>query len=225
MKRRAFLKSCLLAPAAPIAVASTESKPVDKYDDPDYGNWWKTADSIFTQREIEMMCREWGWIHVEKFHKKYGDHPHHWICQAGVGYFTGIDGNEYATQNTFRTMWYETNPYDTKAKEEFKPFLKSIAGDYYGRYRDHYYFYDVILPKEQYHVYDAYKYVLTGRRDWYSVDGIEDHGKKIYRVILFHMGVSHGKMWAYNRSDEELERLRNESNAKFREKLRKEYGL
>jgi len=199
MNRRKFLNSLAVVPVVPL-VTSTSFAKKDKYDDPDYGQWWKTVDSVFTVREIEMMCREWGWHHVEKFHKKYDyfDTPQHWVCQAGVGAFTGVDGNEYMTQNTFRTTWYETHPYDRKAKEKFKPFLKKIAGDYYWKgKREHYYFYDVLFPRNQYYVHDAY-------HDWDGKDikdpspeSIEWHGKKIYNVILYHMGVTNGKMWSY----------------------------
>jgi hypothetical protein len=200
MNRRKFLRTSVGLSAVPLVIATTvvASKPVDKYDDPYYGNTWKTTDSIFTVREIEMFCREWGWHHVEHHTKSYaGLMPQNWVCQAGIGRFIGVDGNEYWTHNTFRTQYDRISPYGEKAKEDFKKFLKTIAGDYYFKgKREHYYFYDVLMPPGDY-VHDAYHEWNGKEVKTPSKESLESHGKKYGKVILYHMGVSHGKMWGY----------------------------
>jgi hypothetical protein len=80
--------------------------------------------------------------------------------------------------------------------------LKKIAGDYYWKgKREHYYFYDVLFPRNGYHVHDAY-HEWDGKEITPNQASIEDHGKKFYKVILYHMGVSHGKMWGYIKNTE-----------------------
>lgn len=201
MNRRNFLGNLSILPTIPFIgsteVLSKDKASTDKYSDPNYGNTFKTLDSIYTVREIEMMCREWGWIHVESFIRRYEDgNDQNWICQAGVGYFIGIDGNEYCTDNTYRTQWTRINLYNKKEKDEFKPILKRIAGDYYGKHREHYYFYDVLMPQQDYYTYDAYKNWDGSAIENPSKESLEWHGKLIHNIILYHMGVSHGKMWA-----------------------------
>lgn len=169
----------------------------DKYDDLKYGNTWKTIESLFTVREIEMFCREWGWHHIEHLNLSKWTNPQGWNCAPGSGYFTGIDGNEYHTHQTFRTLHDRISPYDLKGKEELKPILKAIAGDYYGKNREQYYFYDVLMPIGDY-IHNAWK-------DWDGTfikyppakESIDCHGKKYGKLILIHMGVSNGKMWEY----------------------------
>lgn len=196
MNKRNFLKTGLVGGLFSIVTPSVIAKP-DKYQDPNYGHTFKTQDSVFTVREIEMMCREWGWIHVENFVPFFKDHqPPYFICREGVGKFVGVDGNNYHMWVTFRTQWYSVSPYHPHEKREFKTFLKKIAGDYYGRNREHYYFYDVLMPRDQYYVHDAYKDIATGEKiENPSKESMEVHGKRFHNVYLHHLGVTDGKSW------------------------------
>ena len=144
----------------------------------------KTPNSIFTFGEIDDFCKEWGWIHVKEFIEQkdwIGGHkpPYCWSCY-GQGQFLGVDGNKYMTHNTYRMDWIGDIKNDSKNKEEFRKILKRIAGDYYGQpKREQYYFYDVELLGEQ----------------------------PSWKVILWHMSVSNGKMWEYAKGYEHLSAL------------------
>ena len=168
---------------------------------------YKTPDSIFTFGEIDDFCKEWGWIHVKEFIPSYQEHqPPYFICQYGIGKFIGVDGNEYQTWNTYRTTDWIIPRDNKERKEEFKKTLKKIAGDYYGPpKREYYYFYDVLMPLYDYEIFDAWRIKRdieegtltsisgdTGEPNEYA---LEHHGQKLYKVILYHMGVSNGKMW------------------------------
>lgn len=181
MKRREFLKSCLLAPAAPIAVASTEPKPVDKYDDPDYGVYYKTPFSIYTAREIEMMCREWGWFHVESFIPIFEGHkPPYLICKHGTGKFLARNKRQYYMATTFRTC--HNYPDGSEQYEKFKDTLKWAAGNYWKPYRD-YYFYDVMFEPH---------YTTIANAEWNK-----NREEVSCRVILSHIGIGKkdGEPW------------------------------
>jgi hypothetical protein len=182
---------------------------------------YKTPDSIFTFGEIDDFCKEWGWIHVKEFIPFFKDHkPPYFISCYGVGQFIGIDGNKYTTHNTFRTMDWWVPHDDEKRKTEFKKFLKIIAGDYYGPpSREYYYFYDVLMPGYDYEVFDAWRVKKdieegivtsvpgdTGEPNEYA---LEHHGQKLYKVVLYHMGVSNGKMWGYAKGYETCSALYN----------------
>lgn len=161
---------------------------------------YKTPDSIFTFGEIDDFCKEWGWIHVKEFIKQTDwidghKSPYFWSCY-GQGQFEGVDGKKYMTGNTMRSIWIGPVKTDKQNKEEFKKNLKYIAGDYYGPpKREYYYFYDVLLhgggpydcwwPKKYEPNYEPSEYAL------------KCHGQPSYHVVLWHMGVSNGKMWDY----------------------------
>ena len=199
MNTRNFLKTIATLPLLTPFISTGKTTPVDKYEDPEYGHWYKTPDSIFTAREINDFCKEWGWIHVDTFIKQTSwidDHkpPYIW-CTYGVGQFLGVDGNKYMTWNTYRTQWIG-EVRSTKGKDELKKYLKSAAGDYYWKgKREHYYFYDVLLTGRG--TYDCQwpKKFEPGYEP--NEAALEYHGQPYYNVILHHMGVPHGKPWGY----------------------------
>lgn len=159
---------------------------------------YKTPYSVFTIDEIDEFCNEWGWIHVKEFikNKNNPDHEYpYYIGALGCGRFQGVDGNEYMIHNTFRSTWIGDIKNDPANKSEFKTFLKSIAGDYYGRRREHYYFYDVMLIGGD--PYDCYEFKKFDKDYEPNEYALNYHGKPHYGVTLLHMGVSHGKMWVY----------------------------
>ena len=161
-------------------------------------HYYKTDHSIFTVDEIDAFCNEWGWLHVKEFVKNpnWNDHkpPYIWGC-AGIGEFFGIDGNKYMTHNTFRSNWIGDVKNDPINKLEFKEHLKHIAGDYYGKNREHYYFYDVFLTGGG--PFDCHELEKYGCKP--NVYALESHGKPFYNITLSHMGVTNGKMWGYHK--------------------------
>lgn len=165
---------------------------------------YKTPDSIFTFGEIDDFCKEWGWIHVKEFIPFLTDHkPPYFISTYGLGQFIGIDGNKYMTWNTYRTQWIGPVKTDPKDKEEFKKLLKVVAGNYYGPpKREHYYFYDVLLTGGE--PYNC-RWLTEFEPNYEpNEESLKDHGKPYWRVVLWHMGVSNGKMWEYAKGYENL---------------------
>lgn len=160
---------------------------------------YKTPDSIFTFGEIDDFCKEWGWIHITEFIKQtdwIDEHkpPYHWSCY-GQGQFLGVDGNKYLTHNTYRTQWIGDIKNDLKNKEEFKHVLKKVAGDYYGKHREHYYFYTVeVLGGEPFNCYWMKEFEPN-----YEPNETDKqlHGLPNWKVILWHMGVTNGEPWGY----------------------------
>ena len=164
----------------------------------------KTPDSLFTFGEIDDFCKEWGWIHVTDFIKQtswINDHkpPYIWSTY-GQGQFLGIDGNKYMTWGTYRTQWIGDVKNDPAEKEEFRKFLKIIAGDYYWKgKREHYYFYDVLLRGGG--PYDCYEIQKYEPKYVPNEEALKYHGKPYWNVVLWHMGVSYGRMWGYIHED------------------------
>jgi hypothetical protein len=193
MNRRRFLTTCA---AATIPLLTLGNGIYHSY---------KTPQSIFTFDEIDDFCKEWGWIHIKEFLEQTdwigGHKPPYFWSTYGQGEFMGIDGNKYMTWGTYRTQWIGPIKTDPKDKEEFRKYLKIIAGDYYGPpKREHYYFYDVLLSGGE--PYDCWWYKkcegLKYDETWEpTAEALKYHGQPHWNVVLHHMGVSNGKMWEY----------------------------
>jgi hypothetical protein len=162
----------------------------------------KTPNSIFTFDEIDAFCNQWGWIHVKEFVPPIGwlkplKPPYFWSTY-GHGEFIGVDGNRYMTHGTFRSTWIGDVKNNPQNKEEFKNYLKSIAGDYYGRKREHYYFYDVLLTGGE--PYDAWWMTKRYLKPIPTKEDIEKyHGQPNWNVVICHMATTNGKMWEYKK--------------------------
>lgn len=85
-----------------------------------------------------------------------------------------------------------------KNKNEFKNCLKHIAGDYYGPpKREYYYFYDVLFTGGA--PYDCY-WMREFQPDYIPDEQeLKCHGQPHWKVVIWHMGVSNGKMWEYKK--------------------------
>ena len=191
MNRRNFIKTATLA-ASVIASGVTFANS--------NRNVYKTPESLFTFGEIDDFCKEWGWHHVKEFIPSLNAHnsPYFW-SNYGQGKFIGIDGNEYMTYGTFRGPWIGCVKTDITARNEFKSYLKEVAGDYYGRNREDYYFYDVTIRGGG--PYDCYWHTAFDRQfdptSSPSAEELKLHGQPYYTIALWHLGVSHGKSWGY----------------------------
>jgi hypothetical protein len=108
----------------------------------------------------------------------------------------GIDGNVYRTHITPKSIWVGDIKNDKINKEEFKNYLKDIAGDRYGKNREHYYFYDVLLTESGIYDCEAKEFDKIYKPNEYSR---ELHGKPYYNILLSHVGVSYGKMWEFKK--------------------------
>ena len=195
MNRRKFIKTSAVGiTALPLINVTDLLKEKDFY---------KTPKSIFTFGEIDDFCKEWGWIHIKKFIKQTQwlcDHksPYCWSTY-GQGQFEGIDGNKYMTWGTYRTQWIGSIKTDPKNKEEFKGYLKKIAGDYYGPpKREHYYFYDVLFTGGD--PYNAWWMKEFDPKFEPNEYGLKSHGQPYWNVTLWHLGVTDGKEWKYVKS-------------------------
>ena len=172
----------------------------------------KTPNSIFTFGEIDDFCKEWDWIHVKEFLEQKdwidGHKPPYFWSIYGQGQFLGVDGNKYMTWNTYRTEWIGHVKTDPINKEEFRKYLKKVAGDYYGPpKREHYYFYDVLLsgggPYDcwWYKKCEGLKYDETWEPNEYA---LKCHGDPYWKVTLHHLGVTDGEVWGYNEKYKDL---------------------
>jgi len=178
----------------------------DKYEDPNYGNTFKTSNSVFTVREIEMMCREMEWNHIENYFKKYDDQkPPYWLCRMGSGYFHDRLGNEYLTYGTSRTSWWEILPSRTdykERKEELRKWLisKEPTGAIYRWYANpenrEYYLYDVVLENPWVHDSKELAKLLKNKPE---ENHPESDGQKHYYLVLFHMAVGKTDRTAWGR--------------------------
>lgn len=160
---------------------------------------YKTKHSVFTVNEIEEFCNEWKWIHVREFMKQSNHkYPYYMHLEGleGIGEFMGIDGNVYRTHITLKSIWVGDIKNDKINKEEFKNYLKDIAGDRYGKNREHYYFYDVLLTESGIYDCEAKEFDKNYEPNEYSR---ELHGKPYYNILLSHVGVSNGKMWEFKK--------------------------
>lgn len=186
MNRRHFIKTTAVVGVA-MPFISLAKPPV-----------YKTPDSVFTFDEIDEFCNEWGWIHIKEFVPAgwEGHKPPYYWSTYGQGKFIGVDGKDYMTFGTYRTQWIGPVKTDAKDKAEFRKFLKVIAGDYYWKgKREHYYFYDVLLTGgDPYNCrwMKEYKPDFEPRKE-----DLKYHGQPHWKVVLYHMGVTDGKMWGY----------------------------
>ena len=76
--------------------------------------------------------------------------------------------------------------------------MKKIAGDYYGRNREHYYFYDVLFDGGG--PYNAWWMKEFDSKFEPNEYGLKSHGQPYWNVTLWHLGVTGGKEWAYVKS-------------------------
>ena len=208
MNRRNFVKTAVSLSTIPllgVVPSAASPKPIDKYDDPYYGNTFKTPYSVFTVREIEMMCRKMGWNHIEHFKRKWPDQaPQNYMCRCDSGYFDDKNGKEFMTTTTMRTTWWLISPYDKGSKEELMSSLTSTEDNGLVHYwypchgRRDYYFYDVTI--QNIGKYDAWEckklYPESPEPNEYAV---RNHGRIIGHLILSHAGIGKidGVLWSH----------------------------
>lgn len=186
MNRRNFISSMVTLPVIPM-IGNASLKKSDKYEDPNYGNWFKTPNSKFTMREIEMLCREMGWHHIEIFDKKYDSQtPPYYSFSPGVGYFTAWNGKQYHTINTFRMQWFDFSAWNTVLKNELREVLKCDISTRYGNPKREYYLYDVVLiDVEPYDVIGWCKLL----KEEPTEEALQSQGKPIGKLIYYHLGI------------------------------------